>query len=231
VIDPHLKDSRGYDIDLGYRGQFQDVIQFDVNGFYLFYGNKIGKLTRVASNGSSYQWTTNIGNSVAKGFESYVNVSLLRLFGGNTNQADVRVFSSAAYTDARYVSGALSNNTDNISIVGKRVEGVPAWINRTGIEWRVKGVTTTLQASHVSNQFNDANNTTFNATGVTGVVPAYTVYDWSFAWHFLKLYQISGGVNNLTNAKYFSRRINMYPGPGILPADGRTVYVTVGVRI
>jgi len=35
------------------------------------------------------------------------------------------------------------------------------------------------------------------------------------------------GVNNLANRKYFTRRADGYPGPGIIPADRRGFYVTV----
>ncbi len=231
LIDPNLKDSKGYDIDAGYRGQVSDLLKFDINGFYLFYGDKIGNLTETSSNGSTYQFTTNIGNSVAKGFELYLNLSLLKAAQGNIKNTDVRLFSSVAYTNARYVSGALSNNTDNISLVGNHVEGVPDWINRFGLEFAHKGLSTTIQASYTSQKFNDANNTVFSATGVVGVVPSYTIYDWAINYRFLHQYHISAGINNLANTMYFSRRINMYPGPGILPADGRTMYVTLGFKI
>jgi Fe(3+) dicitrate transport protein len=230
VIDPNLKDSKGYDIDTGYRGQILDLIHFDANLFYLFYGNKIGKLT-TQSNKSTYQLTTNIGNSVAKGFELYANISLLKLAGGAATHGDIRIFNSTALTNARYVTGALSNNVENLSIVGKRVENVPDWIVRSGLELQYKGATATIQTSHTSKQFNDANNTNFSTTGLTGVIPSYTVYDLSFDFRLMKNYHISAGVNNLANAKYFSRRINMYPGPGILPADGRTFYFTLGLKI
>jgi Fe(3+) dicitrate transport protein len=83
----------------------------------------------------------------------------------------------------------------------------------------------------VSKSFSDANNTVYNPTGATGMVPAYHVWDYTITWRFLQRYSISGGVNNLGNATYFSRRINMYPGPGILPADGRTFYISMGVKI
>jgi Fe(3+) dicitrate transport protein len=43
--------------------------------------------------------------------------------------------------------------------------------------------------------------------------------------------RLESGINNLLNEKYFSRRITMYPGPGILPADGRTFYVTLKLSI
>jgi Fe(3+) dicitrate transport protein len=36
------------------------------------------------------------------------------------------------------------------------------------------------------------------------------------------------GVNNLTDEQYFTRRAGGYPGPGALPADGRTFFATLG---
>ncbi len=231
VIDPNLKDSRGYDVDMGYRGQYADLLKFDINGFYLFYGNKIGNLTKTAKDGSTYQFTTNIGNSVAKGFEAYLNLSVLNALGWRIEKMDLRLFTSIAYTHARYVSGALSKGTENISLVGNHVEGVPDWINRSGIELNYRGIRSTFQVSHTSQKFSDANNTVFNNTGVVGIVPSYAIFDWSFSYKFLNHYHVSTGVNNIANVMYFSRRINMYPGPGILPADGRTFYFTLGLKI
>jgi Fe(3+) dicitrate transport protein len=57
------------------------------------------------------------------------------------------------------------------------------------------------------------------------------VADWAFNYRFFKNYHISAGINNLFNAQYYTRRINMYPGPGILPADGRTFYVGFGIKL
>jgi Fe(3+) dicitrate transport protein len=64
-----------------------------------------------------------------------------------------------------------------------------------------------------------------------GIIPAYHVWDWNFNWNIVKQFSLSGGVSNFTNEKYFNRRITMYPGPGILPADGRTFYVSAKVKI
>jgi Fe(3+) dicitrate transport protein len=231
VIDPNLKDSKGYDIDAGYRGQISDLLKFDVNGFYLFYGDKIGNVTQTTGTGSPYLFTTNLGNSVAQGVEVYLNLSLLKAVYGKVKSTDLRLFSSLAYTHARYVSGSVSNGTDNISLVGNRVEGVPDWINRFGLELTHKGISTTVQASYTSQKYNDANNTVFSTTGVVGVVPSYMIYDWAIRYRFLNQYHVSAGINNLANTMYFSRRINMYPGPGILPADGRTFYLSLGLKI
>ena len=78
-IDPSLKDSKGYDIDFGYRGNYKNILQFDVNGFYLFYGNKVGLVTQTNASGSTYLFTTNIGNSVAKGVEAFAEVIIAEI--------------------------------------------------------------------------------------------------------------------------------------------------------
>lgn len=72
--------------------------------------------------------------------------------------------------------------------------------------------------------------TTPNAAATTGLIPAYQVQDLSASFKFLKNYNIKAGVNNLTDERYFTRRSGGYPGPGILPADGRVFYVSAGVK-
>jgi len=231
VIDPNMKDSKGYDVDLGYRGRIGDWARFDVNAFYLYYGNRVGQLTLTNPNNSTYLYTTNIGNSLAQGAEVFVDISLWRLFGGGQSTRDIRIFHSLAYDHARYTSGQISNIGHNTSLKGNQVEGVPDWIYRSGLSFQSGALKTSLQYSYVSRGFSDANNTPLNSTGATGVVPAYHVWDWSADWAFLRNYHISAGVNNLADAKYFTRRINMYPGPGILPADGRTFYLSFGLKL
>jgi Fe(3+) dicitrate transport protein len=231
VIDPNLKDSRGYDIDFGYRGNYKDILTFDVNVFSMHYGNRIGQLTLTNPDNSTYLYTTNIGNSLAQGFEAYFNISLWKLMTDTHEGIDLRLFSSFSYNHARYTSGQISSNGKNISLVGNHVEGVPDWINRTGLQFFYKGFSTSLQYSYTGSGYSDANNTVLNPTGATGIVPAYHVWDLAASWRFFKYYHFSAGINNLANAKYFTRRINMYPGPGILPADGRSFYVSLGIKL
>jgi Fe(3+) dicitrate transport protein len=135
------------------------------------------------------------------------------------------------YTHGRYTSGSINASGKNISLVNNHLENVPDWINRTGLTFLSGALSSTLQFSYTSKSFSDANNTVFNPTGATGVVPAYHVVDWAFNYSFLKNYHINANVNNLLNAQYFTRRINMYPGPGILPADGRTFNIGFGVKL
>lgn len=231
VIDPNLKDSKGYDADLGYRGRVGDWMQFDVNAFYVYYGNRAGQLTLTRPDGSNYLYMTNIGDVLAKGVESYFEASLAGAGVDMGRGIDIRVFNSLSYTHARYSSGQINNNGHNVSLKGNWAEGTPEWIDRAGLIFQSGSLRSTLQYSYVGKNYSDANNTVLNPTGATGVVPAYHVWDWSADWAFLTHYHVSAGINNLADARYFTRRINMYPGPGILPADGRTFYVSLGLKL
>ncbi|GAC1424752.1 MAG: TonB-dependent receptor [Chitinophagaceae bacterium] len=230
-IDPNLKDSKGYTGDIGYRGHYKNVLKFDIDAFYLYYGNKIGLVSDQYTNGSSYLFTTNIGNSVAKGFETFVELSLLKLVNPKATNPDIRIFNSLTYDNAKYTSGAITLAGKNTPIRGKLVENAPAWIDKAGIDFVFKKVSTGFLYSYTSKSYNDAFNTEFSSNGVTGAIPAYHVWDWNFNWQFTGQFHLSAGINNLTNEKYFNRRITFYPGPGILPADGRTFHVSIGIKI
>ena len=230
-IDPNLKDSKGYDVDIGYRGHYKSILQYDVNAFYLYYGNKVCLLTEQTSTGASYLLTTNIGNSVAKGVEAFVELSVLHLISPKIVNTDIRIFNSLTYDNAKYTSGSASLNGKNTSVDGKLVENAPGWMNKSGVDFIYKNISTGFQYSYTSKTYNDAFNTASSSNGVIGAIPAYHVFDWNFNWQFTKQLHLSAGVNNFTNEKYFNRRITMYPGPGILPADGRTFHVSVGIKI
>jgi Fe(3+) dicitrate transport protein len=45
-----------------------------------------------------------------------------------------------------------------------------------------------------------------------------------------KKFELKSGVNNVFNKTYFTRRAGGYPGPGLLPGDGRTFFVSLGGR-
>lgn len=231
IIDPGLQDSKGYDIDLGYRGHLIDVLNFDINTFYLFYGNRIGLLTAKRADNSSYLLTTNIGDAETKGAELFIELSLLKTMIRRHSLNDIRIFSSLSYNHARYKNAQINKSGVNTNIAGNHVENVPDWMNKTGLTFQHKNITSTLQYSYSSESFNDAFNNQSSIDGITGVIPAYHIWDWSVNWEFSKGYHVSGGINNVTGEKYFNRRITFYPGPGILPADGRTFYISLGLKI
>lgn len=230
IIDPNLKDSKGYDIDLGWRGHYRDVLNFDVNTFYLFYGKRIGLVIASNPDNSNYLLTTNIGDAITKGAELFVELSLLKSLIKRHTLNDIRIFNSMSFNNARYKNGAINKSGTNVPVAGNNVENVPEWTNKTGLTLQHNHFTTTFQYSHTGKSFNDAFNTPVSADGIIGIIPAYHIWDWSINWQFTKACSVSGGINNFTNEKYFNRRITFYPGPGILPADGRTFYVSLGIK-
>jgi Fe(3+) dicitrate transport protein len=111
------------------------------------------------------------------------------------------------------------------------VEQAPRVLNRVGVTYGLGPLATTLQASYTSASFGDANNSVEPTDdAAAGFVPAYTVWDWAGTWRLGRGYALSFGVNNLMNARYFTKRTGEYPGPGILPGIGRSVYAGVETK-
>ena len=223
VVDPDLKDAKGYNIDLGYRGKVKSFIQFDVSVFYLQYNNRVGTITPT---GATYRLITNVGASTSKGFEGYVEFNPIRAFT-KSKHTDVIIFGSYGYTDAKY-----SGDHKDASTKGKKVENAPTNIFRGGITGGYKGFLLTAQISSVGETFSDANNTiAASANGNTGLIPSYTVTDLTATYKFSKGLNLKAGINNLFDERYFTRRAGGYPGPGALPADGRTFFISVGAKL
>ncbi len=223
VVDPNLKDARGYNIDLGYRGKVKSYLQFDVSAFYLQYNNRVGTIT---PNGQNYRLVTNVGASTSKGIESYVEFNPIRAFKA-VNGFDLTFFSAYSYTDARYSSNHKDANTN-----GKKVENAPSNIFRGGVTASIKGIMLTAQLSSVGESFSDANNTIQpSANGQTGLIPSYSVTDLTASYKFSKGLNLKAGLNNVGDARYFTRRAGGYPGPGALPADGRNFFISIGAKL
>ena len=222
VIDPDLKDARGYNVDIGYRGKVNNYLQFDVSGFYLQYNNRVGT---ISPTGTNYRLITNVGASTSKGIETYIEFNPVRAFTKST-KADVIVFSSYAYTDAQY-----SGNHQDAHTKGKKVENAPKHIFRGGISAGYQSLLFTTQLSYVSGTYSDANNTvTVSDNATTGYIPAYAITDLTASYKFSKNLNLKAGINNLWDARYFTRRAGGYPGPGAMPGDGRTFFVSLGMR-
>ena len=228
VVDPDLKDAKGYNIDLGYRGKVKNYLQFDVSGYYLQYNNRVGTVTVSNTGGTpaTYRLITNVGASTSKGFEGYAEFNPVRAFTTST-KTDLIVFGSYGYTNATY-----SGDHKDAATKGKKVENAPMNIFRGGISAGYKGFLVTGQLSYVGETFSDANNTVApSANGNTGLIPSYTVTDLTATYKFSKGLNIKAGINNLTDERYFTRRAGGYPGPGALPADGRTFFVSIGAKL
>ncbi len=236
VIDQDLKDAKGYNADLGFRGKVKSYLFFDAGIFYLKYNNRIGSIVQQRTNGSFYNYRTNVGNSSSKGFEGLVEFSPVKAFSDKINEADVSVFVSYSYTDAKYGSLKIiiknsSNQLVETNLKNKKVEHAPENILRTGMTVTINKLSLTGQLSYVGESFSDANNTiTPTANAQTGMIPSYTVIDLTAVYKYSGKLSIKAGINNAANKKYFTRRATGYPGPGALPADGRTGFVSVAAK-
>ena len=223
VVDPDLKDSKGYNFDIGYRGKVKNYIQFDISGFYLKYNNRVGTIT---TSGTNYRLITNVGASISQGIESYIEFNPVRAFS-NSQTTDVILFSSYSYTNATYSSDHMDANTK-----GKKVENAPTDIFRGGISYGYKNFLITAQLSFVGASFSDANNTiAASANGNTGRIPSYSITDLTGSYKFSKMLQLKAGINNVLDKRYFTRRAGGYPGPGALPADGRSLFISIGAKL
>ncbi|MEP7383556.1 MAG: TonB-dependent receptor [Gemmatimonadota bacterium] len=222
-IDPHLRDARGVNADLGLHGTLaDDRVRFDVGVFRLSYNDRVGLVSRADSAGVAYTERTNVANSVHRGLEAYVEVTPLAAgAGGGALQGALTFFNSFSFIDARYTTGEFRQN---------RVEYAPRVVERAGVTISHRSVASTVLLSFVGMAFGDANNTRRSDDAVVGRVPAYSVIDWSASVGMGRSLRLQLGVNNLADRHYFTRRTDEYPGPGIIPAIGRSAYVSVRVR-
>ncbi|HXP51803.1 MAG TPA: TonB-dependent receptor, partial [Bacteroidia bacterium] len=217
-IDPNLKDITGYNADLGWRGSIKECFNFDIGAFYMVYNNAIAieYSTDVYGNVDTYE--TNVADAVHKGVETYTELNITKLFFPSSRIGNISFFNSFAYDQAKYVNGIYAGNW---------AEYAPLTIERLGINYSIKGFSTTFLFSNTAKSYSDANNTAYSPDAEVGIIPAYTVMDWSGTVK-IKKYNIKFGVNNLTNQAYFTMRTIESPGPGIIPSVNRTFYIGVG---
>lgn len=216
LIDTLIKDEYGSTTELGWRGFALPYLYIDVALFHLFYGDKIG----LAPEGDK-KIRTNIGDAVNYGIEFFSEFDFIRAFR-DSSKIGGSVFINTSYIQATYVRSREKN------YVGNQVEYVSPVLIRSGLKIRSKNWQIQTQASYNSAQFSDASNAIQpSGDAVIGEIPAYFVVDLSARYSFKHGFQLELGVNNLLNNQYYTRRATAYPGPGILPSDGITIYGTL----
>lgn len=225
-IDPELKDERGYNLDLGLRGSWKNTLRYDISAFYLAYRDRIGAVQAVDSTlFSVYRFRTNVADSRTYGLESLLELDLTPwLFAQDRHQQSLSLFSNLALIRARYLRAHSS------AIEGKQVEMVPTLNLKLGVQYAFRGIKASLQHTYVSEHFTDATNALRTSSAVVGIIPAYSVMDLSLSYGW-KAFTLEGSINNLLDARYFTRRATGYPGPGIIPSDARSFFLTLQVQL
>jgi Fe(3+) dicitrate transport protein len=243
VIDPDLKDASGFNADIGYRGTVNNYLNFDFSLFYLSYNNRIGGIRQFVNNDptqGTFLFRTNLGETVNKGIEGFGNLNITKLLNVEKPYGNLDFFASVSFIDSRYTDFRIFNTSGSApdvtitetNLSGNRVENAPRYIHNFGLSWSNTNISATAQYRMAGRIFTDANNTvTPSANGVTGLLDEYRVFDLSTEYKFLKNYNIRAGVNNLLDENYATRRAGGYPGPGILPGEGRTFYISIGAKL
>lgn len=226
VSDKKLKDAKGYNAELGFRGKWR-YLKWDVTGFYLQYNNRLGTLAQNDSMGNLIIYRTNIGNSATKGIECFLQGDF-----SIRGKISVSVFTSTSYMDARYTNAMIKSGAENVNVTGHKVESVPTWITRNGCTVKYAAFTLSALYSFTSQSFADAINTaTPSPNGAAGLVPAYQLLDLNLAIQFKENIKFQLNANNILDAHYFTKRPQFYPGPGIWSSDGRTFSGTLSIKI
>lgn len=235
IIDENIKDENGFTADLGIRGDLKKRFSYELTTFLIHYNGKIGQILRsdLPPLYLDYRFRGNIADARNFGVEAFGEWTILEKFE-NSNNFDnselvdrtvdllysLNLFINTSFVDARYI------NSQDAAINRKKVEMVPPFTFKTGLQFDYKNFKSTLQYGYVQQHFTDATNAVRTSTAVEGIIPSYQVIDFTLSYRY-KNYVVEGSVNNLLDEKYFTRRAESYPGPGIIPSDGRGFYLTL----
>ncbi|HET8829734.1 MAG TPA: TonB-dependent receptor [Pelobium sp.] len=224
VVDPNLLDEKGYSLDLGIRSEQTRFLNYDVSLFYLNYNNRIGEVQFADEDNRIKRNRTNIGQAIIRGIEAYAELDVLESLQKPSNDWKLGAFTNVAFIKSDYRKSIIAG------VEGKEVEFVPQTNLKAGLKLGYKKFKASYQFTYLSQQFTDATNAIDGGVAaVIGEVPAYQIMDFSSSYQ-LKRFTIEASVNNLANQIYYTRRATGYPGPGILPSDGRSFFIGLAYK-
>ena len=225
VIDPQLKDARGYNGDVFLRGKIiKNRLQYQVGVYYTQYGNKVGNYKI-----NDVRYVTNIGDAVSKGVEALLDYTVTR-----ANQDwSLNVWTALSWMNVKYTEWNDPSITDAaLSRGGKWVEYAPRYIHRAGMNTSYRNLSIQLNGNWVSSVYTDAlNSIDSDIKASVGKLQGYELVDVSIKYNFTKFIHGQMNVNNVFNERYATRRSGSYPGPGLLPGSPRNVTLTLGLTI
>jgi Fe(3+) dicitrate transport protein len=229
IIDPNIQDEDGWTADLGLRGKWNQTLSYDLSVFTMQYNNRIGTVLVQSGPNKGDRVRKNIGNAIIYGLETFLEWNAVRTLKLDQQRFLLNPFINVALTDSRYRSSEENN------VEGKKVEFIPLVNLKSGLKFGLDNLVGNVQFTYLSQQFTDAENTSIAAPGdsregIIGEIPAYSILDFSLSYQF-KSFKLEGGCNNVLDNKYFTRRATGYPGPGIIPSDPRSFYLTLEFRL
>jgi Fe(3+) dicitrate transport protein len=221
IVDPDIRDEKGFTADIGMKGRLDKYLSYDLTAFSILYDDRIG----IILNDRANRERKNIGRALISGTESLVIFNLSKFLNPDAIDFSSSFFVNSAFTYSRYLASSENN------VQGRKVEFIPAVNLKAGVSIGYKSAELSYQYTYLSEQYTDAQNSEAAAdgdsrSGTVGPIPSYSVSDLSLSYRFKK-FTLKSGINNLLDRAYFTRRATGYPGPGIIPSDGRTFYFGV----
>jgi Fe(3+) dicitrate transport protein len=215
-VDINLQDAKGWNTELGWKGE-RNHLNWEVTFFDLIYKNRVGTIVQYDEAGNYGTLRTNIGNSRNTGIELYTAYTL------DVKNASIQIFNSTAYNHSRYMDASAVQSGNTVDISGNQVESVPVWNIRSGVKVLVKKrYSFTLSHTYVDESFADALNTVIpDKAGSVGIVPSYRIWDASISAKLNENLTFGLSLNNFMDENFYTKRPQMYPGPGIWSSDGR----------
>lgn len=221
IVDPDIEDEKGFNADLGIRGQREKGL-FDFSAFFMYYDNKIGVINEKLNDYEFVRLRTNVGRAYSTGVELFMEHRFIKT---DSSKNFFTVFGNFSAVYARY------GKYDESAISQNWIELVPPLSGKLGIKFTHGKWTQSLLTSYVHKHFSDGTNAESDPNAIAGIIPSYYVMDFGSTFQMNQFVSFKAGVNNLTNNKYFTRRATAYPGPGIIPSDGISFYFTLGISL
>jgi len=224
-VDPDIRDESGFTLDLGIRGKWNNTLSYDVGAFAISYDDRIG----IVFDDRANRVRQNIGKAIIYGMEAFADYNLMQWFNTDSKRIRLNTFVNGAITGSEYLQSDVPN------VEGKQVEFIPAINVKTGLRGGYQNFLLSIQYSYLSEQYTDVENSQVapigdSRNGIIGPVPSYGVIDVSTSYRW-KMWKVETGLNNLLNKSYYTRRATGYPGPGIIPSDPRSWYVTIQLTL
>lgn len=198
--DEKLDAERSTNFEIGVRGTVNRV-RYEVTAFQMDFSNQIVPQSESGGVGAT---VTNAGETINRGLEGGLGYD----FGsGWSVDANATYLPTAKYSSTKIVGG--------IDRKGNRLPYAPELVANLAVNYRTGAFKGSLVASHVSEQFVDAENTRAESTdGRRGVIPSYTTFNLSGHYALSKQWRVFGTVRNLFDRQYIASRNpdGIFPG-------------------
>ncbi|MCC5880743.1 MAG: TonB-dependent receptor [Idiomarina sp.] len=196
LTDQNLDGERSTNFEAGVRGNL-DRFNYEVAAFYMDFSNQV-----VTGNTDPNLSQSNAGSTEHYGMEFLLGYDFGAGFSADANTTWV--------PKSRFMSGEFDGN---------RLPYAPEIVANLALNYNFENLKASLSAHHRGEQYGDPSNQVAlpeNAAGGIwgGLMPAYTVYDFTTQYAVNNQLSVFGSVKNLTDKRYIAGlRQGIYVGP------------------